>query len=54
MYVRCKKAGGEMKKISSLFFLAAFAAVTSGCNTIHGLGKDVEKVGEKVQQKSAR
>lgn len=43
-----------MKKVFSLFWLAAFAAVMSGCNTIHGLGKDVEKVGEKVQQKSAR
>jgi entericidin A len=42
-----------MKKRLTLFLLAASVFAMSGCNTIHGLGKDVEKVGEKVQ-KSAR
>jgi entericidin A len=29
--------------------LITFAAVLSGCNTWHGFGKDVEKVGEKIK-----
>jgi len=24
----------------------------AGCNTMHGLGKDIEQVGEKMQKKS--
>lgn len=43
-----------MKKAFTLFLLAGSALVLIGCNTMHGFGKDVEKVGEKVQQKSAR
>jgi entericidin A len=43
-----------MKKIFTLFLLAASAVVLIGCNTMHGFGKDVEKVGEKVQQKTAK
>ena len=43
-----------MKKAFTLFLLAASAQLLIGCNTVHGFGKDVEKVGEKVQQKSAR
>lgn len=43
-----------MKKIFALCLLAASAIALLGCNTVHGFGKDVEKVGEKVQQKSAK
>ena len=43
-----------MKRTFALFLLTASALVLIGCNTMHGFGKDVEKVGEKVQQKSAR
>jgi entericidin A len=43
-----------MKKTFTFFLLAASVIVLGGCNTVHGFGKDVEKVGEKVQQKSAR
>ncbi|WP_432695549.1 entericidin A/B family lipoprotein [Marinobacterium sp. YM272] len=44
-----------MKKrtISSLFpFLLLFSAgaVLSGCNTIEGAGKDIEKAGQKIEQ----
>lgn len=28
------------------------AAFTTGCNTSKGFGKDVEKVGEKIQEKA--
>jgi entericidin A len=43
-----------MKKAFAMFLLAASAVVLIGCNTMHGFGKDVEKVGEKVQQKTAK
>lgn len=43
-----------MKKAFTLLLLAASAVVLSGCNTMHGFGKDVEKVGEKVQQKTTK
>ena len=36
-----------MKKIT--FMLLALSLVLAGCNTINGIGKDVEKLGEKVQ-----
>ena len=35
-----------MKK---LFALAAIAFVLAGCNTVSGVGKDVQKVGEVVE-----
>ena len=28
--------------------------LSSGCNTMRGLGKDTEKVGEKIQEKATR
>ncbi len=43
-----------MKKACALFLLAVTAYISTGCNTVNGFGRDVEKVGEKVQQKSAR
>lgn len=39
-----------MKKIIALAATAMF--VLSGCNTVAGFGKDVEKVGEKTQETS--
>ena len=36
-----------MKKITVV--LLAISGLLAGCNTINGLGKDVEKLGEKVQ-----
>lgn len=43
-----------MKKMIALFLLVATSYMMAGCNTVHGFGKDVEKVGDKVQEKSAR
>ncbi len=36
-----------MKKISLM--MIALVLLLAGCNTINGIGKDVEKLGEKVQ-----
>ena len=35
-----------------LFGTLLFALVGTGCNTANGLGKDVEKLGDKMQEKS--
>lgn len=32
------------------FVLIALAIAIAGCNTIHGVGKDIEKAGEAVQK----
>ncbi|MEO8418217.1 MAG: entericidin A/B family lipoprotein [Methylophilaceae bacterium] len=38
--------------MNRLFALAALgcALILTGCNTWHGLGKDMEKAGEKIQR----
>ena len=33
-----------------LCFTALLAIVSVGCNTAHGFGEDVEKVGDKIQE----
>ncbi|MEP6633562.1 MAG: entericidin A/B family lipoprotein [Luteimonas sp.] len=42
-----------MKRLIPLMLLAMFSVGTlSACNTMKGAGKDVQKVGEKVEQKA--
>ena len=42
-----------MKRAMTLLMLALFStAVLSSCNTMAGAGKDVQKVGEKVEDKA--
>lgn len=36
-----------MKKLTILLFMTALS-VLSACNTLHGIGKDLEKVGEAI------
>jgi predicted small secreted protein len=39
-----------MKRVLAMTLLLAFAgAVLGGCNTTEGFGKDLKKVGEKVE-----
>ncbi len=38
-----------MKQISIAALIALFAVVITGCNTIQGVGKDVQKAGEKIE-----
>ena len=40
-----------MKKLITLFLLASAFALTA-CNTMHGIGKDLEAAGESVQKNS--
>jgi predicted small secreted protein len=44
----CEEGEFEMRKIVALLMLLSFAAL-SGCNTIEGAGKDLERGGEKLQ-----
>jgi predicted small secreted protein len=38
-----------MKKILGFFTTVALLVTMSGCNTVQGIGKDVQKAGEVVQ-----
>lgn len=41
-----------MKKLALVVIALAFGV--AGCNTLNGIGKDVEKLGEKVQDASKK
>jgi entericidin A len=41
-----------MKRIMSLLVLALFASSLVACNTMAGAGRDVQKAGEKVEEKA--
>lgn len=42
-----------MKRLITLMLLACFSTgALTACNTMAGAGKDVQKVGEKVEQKA--
>lgn len=42
-----------MKRLTALLFLALFSMGTlTACNTMAGVGRDVEKVGDKVEDKA--
>lgn len=44
-----------MTRISRLALLAlACMAVLTACNTVKGFGKDVQKVGEQVEEKASK
>jgi predicted small secreted protein len=42
-----------MKTITTLLALS-FALALAGCNTMRGLGQDVQKVGDKIEDKARR
>ena len=39
-------------KRTAVFTLMVWAIALSGCNTMKGIGKDVEKAGETIQKKA--
>jgi len=41
-----------LKVMTASIASAVFVVLSSGCNTVAGVGKDVEKVGEKTQEVS--
>lgn len=40
-----------MKKLTALLLLGC-VVILAGCNTMEGLGKDVSKLGNKIEQKA--
>jgi predicted small secreted protein len=45
----------KIKSAASLLLgVALFSLLVTGCNTTKGLGKDVEKLGDKIQDKASR
>lgn len=43
-----------MKKMTGLFLVLVAGLMFTACNTVNGFGKDVEKVGEKMQSSSSK
>ncbi|SIP86993.1 entericidin A/B family lipoprotein [Solilutibacter tolerans] len=41
-----------MKRLMAVMLLAMFSMGLTACNTVAGAGKDVQKVGEKVEDKA--
>jgi len=42
----------QSRKSALLLLIIAMAVATAACNTTKGLGKDVEKVGEEIQEEA--
>lgn len=40
------------KRILSILMILGFLGTLAGCNTMHGLGRDIERGGEKLQSKA--
>jgi len=43
-----------IKRILATLMLLGMLGTIAGCNTMHGFGQDVERGGEKIQDKAAR
>ena len=43
-----------MKRLMAVIALMFAAGVMTGCNTVAGAGKDIERGGEKLQDKAER
>ena len=41
-----------MKRLLNMILILLLLAVIGGCNTVAGVGKDVQKAGEKVEEKA--
>ena len=42
------------KRILAILMLLGTLGTITGCNTMQGLGQDIERGGEKIQDKAAR
>jgi entericidin B len=48
-----KRRSPMIQRLTTLV-LAAALALLAGCNTVHGLGQDIERSGEKLQNAAER
>jgi predicted small secreted protein len=55
-WIQTKKSGGTMKSLLKnlviIVMLASLSFLTVSCNTMQGVGEDLETAGEKIQQKA--
>ena len=42
------------RRFLAVMMLLGMLGTIAGCNTVHGFGQDVERTGEKIQDKAAR
>ena len=42
------------RRILAALMLLGMLGAIAGCNTMHGLGEDIERGGEKIKEKAAR
>ncbi|MFO7189669.1 MAG: entericidin A/B family lipoprotein [Pseudomonadota bacterium] len=43
-----------LKQCARLTLLAVLVAFVAGCNTMEGLGRDIEKLGDAIERKAAQ
>ena len=43
-----------MKRLSSVLFVTSMMLVLTACNTVSGVGKDMQKAGEKVEEAASK
>ncbi len=43
-----------IRKLMTAMFALAAAAWLAGCNTVEGMGKDIQKAGEKIEDAAKR
>ena len=43
-----------LKRILAMLMLLGMLGALAGCNTMEGFGRDIERGGEKIQDKAAR
>lgn len=48
-----KKVTLMMKKVIAILFITAMIVVASGCETVKGVGKDVEKAGSAIKKSAS-
>lgn len=41
-----------LQRIFAIVMVVGVVGALAGCNTIHGLGQDIERGGEKIQKKA--
>ncbi len=44
----------QLKLSAGLFLLLAFATLISGCNTMSGMGQDVESAGDAIEHSAEK
>jgi predicted small secreted protein len=52
-YARMMNSPSRLKLLSILLTASLVALAATGCQTSKGFGKDVEKLGDKIQDKSS-